>query len=144
MAASAWQFYNSFRKKLGQGGIDLSGTNFRMALVKTASNYTDATLSAWTSVNNEVSEQFGYSSSGQALSAESWASTSAGQYTFDASDGYWSANGGSMTSIKGAVIFQSGGALVCHSQLTTTGEITITDGNSLTIQFHANGIFELT
>lgn len=145
MAASAWQFYNTFREKLGQGGIDLSGTNFLMALCKSDSNFATDTLSAYSQLLNEVSNQNGYATGGESISAEAWAvGASAGQYKFDSTAVVWTASGGSITSVKGAVIYQSGGALVCWSTLTTTGVITVTDTNTLTVTPNASGIFTLT
>jgi hypothetical protein len=143
MAASAWQFYDSFRHHVGIAGIDLSGVNFMMALVQTTTGFADKTLSAYSSLSDEVAQEFGYTTGGQSLSAEAWAATSAGQYAFDSSAAYWSANGGTISTVKGAVIYQSGGELVCYSTLTGTA-FDVTDTNSLTITPHATGIFTLT
>ena len=144
MAASAWQFYNSFRDHMGKGSIDLSGVNFMMALVQTTTGFADKTLSAYGSLTDEVAQEFGYTTGGQALSTETWTTgASAGQYMFDCSAAYWSANGGTISTVKGAVIYQSGGELVCYSTLTGTA-FDVTDTNSLTITPHANGIFTLT
>jgi hypothetical protein len=73
--------------------------------------------------------------------------SSAGKYKFDASDKFWSANGGTITSIMYAVISMSNAAstsrhLLCYSQLSTA-IFSISAGNRMTVQMAAAGILNL-
>lgn len=146
MAAGAWTFYNIAKKKLMDGSIDLDTNTFRMSLYTSASNAATVTLSTRTSVTNEVTEAFGYSSSGKPLASVTWAvGASATEYRWNAAAIVWTAAGGSIASIKFAVIWQSSGVadkLLCFSQLSTA-QFTVTSGNTLTITPSTNGIFEL-
>jgi hypothetical protein len=147
MSASAWAIYNEAKKYLGAGTIPLPGA-FRITLHTSASNFNTATLSIYSELDNQVSEANGYSSSGKALANEAWtAGASAGQYKFDADDPFWSANGGTIANIKGAVISQVGASaalhkLLCRSTLTTS-QFSLSATNRLTITFNASGIFTL-
>jgi hypothetical protein len=146
MAAGAWTFYNIAKKKLMDGSMDLDTNTFRMSLYTSASNAATLTLSTRTSVTNEVTEAFGYSSSGKPLASVTWATgASASEYRWTCAAIVWTAAGGSIASVKFAVIWQSSGVadkLVCFSQLSTA-QFTVTSGNTLTITPSANGIFEL-
>lgn len=145
MAVQAWRWYNLAVKKVGNGTINLAATTFRIALFTSASNFATLTLGLLGSVTNQVTEANGYSSSGKALTNEVWtAGASAGQYKFDADDVFWSANGGTIPNIKGAVLFTSGASagachLVARCSLTSS-QFTISTGNRLTIQMAAAGI----
>ncbi len=147
MAAGAWVIYNEAKKYLMQGDIDLNAATIRMGLYTSASNAATATLSRHDQVTNEVTEANGYSSSGKALTYTWTAGASASEYRFDATAIIWTATGGNIANVKFAVIFQEGASagarkLLAYSQLST-GQFTITTGNTLTITPSANGIFEL-
>ena len=148
MAATAWAFYNSFREKLGEGDFDLSGTsvNFTMSLHTSAAsaNATNAVLSTYASIANEVANGNGYTTGGKSVSGRTWAAgASAGVFRFDSTAGVWTATGGDVDSVKFAIIYQSGGKLVCYSKLSTS-QFNLTQDNTLTVTPSANGIFELT
>lgn len=146
MAAGAWTFYNSAKKHLMDGTIDLDTNSFRMSLYTSASNAATATLSTRTSVTGEVTEQYGYSSSGKPLATVTWAAgASASELRWNCAAVVWTAAGGNIGNVKYAVIWQSSGVadkLVCYSQLSTA-QFNVTSGNTLTITPSANGIFEL-
>lgn len=148
MSASAWSVYNKAKRKIGAATLSLASTAFRMSLFTSASNFNTATLSTYASLTNEVSEANGYSSSGKALANENWTvGASAGQYRLDADDPFWSANGGTISNVKGAVIWLSGASagarhLLCRSTLSSS-QFSISAGNRLTIQLNASGIITL-
>lgn len=148
MAVGAWTFYNHFKKNLGAALVNLSGGNFRIGLYTSASNAATLTLSTKGSVNNEVAEANGYSSSGKALASKTWLSgASAGQWRFNAAATVWTGTGGTISNIKYAVIWASGATaanrkLVCYSQLSTS-QFNLTINNTLTITPAATGIFNL-
>ena len=148
MAASAWSFYNSFREYIGNGQFDLDGTgvNFYMALHTSAAsaNATNAVLSTQASIANEVANANGYATGGLSVSARTWAAgASAGVFRFDSTAVVWTATGGDISNVKYAIIYQSGGKLVCYSKLTTS-QFTLSQDNTLTVTPSSNGIFELT
>ena len=143
MAASAWAFYNKFKKYMSDGTIDLDTQNFWVSLHTSASNAATDTLSTFASVNNEIADGNGYSTSGKVLSAVTWSTgASAGEMRFDSTARIWTASGGSISAIKYAVLRNSAGKLVARSQLSTA-QFSVTTGNTLTITPSANGIFEL-
>ena len=148
MAVGAWAVYNLSKKKIGNATISLASTAFRLQLHTSASNANTATLGVISSVDNQVTEANGYSSSGKALTGEVWTvGASAAQYKFDADDVFWSANGGTIPNIKFAVIWHSGASagarhLLCRSQLSTS-QFTISSGNRLTIAMNSSGILTL-
>lgn len=150
MAASAWAFYNSFKRYLGDGTIDLDNDTFVMGLYQSTSNAATATLSVTGSLTNEVSSGNGYASGGKTLTGVTWSTgASASEMRFDATATIWSASGGNIANIRYAVIYDNTtGAsagnrkLVAYSALSTA-QFTVTDGNTLTVTPSANGIFEL-
>lgn len=148
MAAGAWAFYNKAKKYIGSADIDLNGSSFRMSLFTSASNANTATLSTIGSVTSEVTEAAGYSSSGKALTGVTWTvGASASEYRFNSSALFWSANAGTISGIKFAVIWITGASaqarkIMVRSQLSTAA-FALTAGNRLTITPSANGIFEL-
>ena len=64
------------------------------------------------------------------------------KYRFDSTAVVWTATGGTIANIKYAVVYQSGGKLVCFSKLTTA-QFTLAEDNTLTVTPSASGIFEL-
>lgn len=149
MGVGAWTFYNEAKKYLGSADIDLNGSTFRMSLFTSASNADTATLSTIGEITNELTEANGYSSSGKALTGVTWTvGGSPSQYRFNSSALFWSANGGTISNIKFAVIWITGASaaarkILCRSQLSTA-QFSLAAGNRLTITPSANGIFELS
>jgi hypothetical protein len=147
MAATAWSFFNSFREYLGNGQFDLDGTgvNFFMALHTSAAsaNVVNVALSTQASLANEVANGNGYATGGLSVSARTWASAATNKYRFDSTAVVWTATGGDVNNVKYAVIYQSGGKLVCYSKLTTS-QFNLTQNNTLTVTPSSSGVFELT
>lgn len=146
--ANPWKLYNTAKNKIGNSTIDLDAGVFYMALFQSASNASTATLSTYNSVTSEVTGTNGYTTGGKALGAVTWGvGQNASAYKFDASDEFWSANGGTISNISLAVIYQSIGTskhLLAWSRLTTA-QLSLADTNRLTIQLDATlGIFELS
>lgn len=148
MAAGAWGVFNTAKKKIGNGTINLASTAFRITLHTSAWGGALTTIGTFASVGSEVSEGNGYSSSGKALTSEVWTvGASAGQYKFDADDIVWTGTGGSIANIKYAVIWLSGASagarhLLCRSQLSSS-QFTLSSGNTMTIQLASGGILTL-
>ena len=146
MAATAWSFYNSFREYIGNGQFDLDGTSvgFYMALHTSAASalVNTNTLSTQSSLANEVAAGNGYTAGGASVTSRTWASVATDKYRFDSTAVVWTATGGTIANIKYAVVYQSGGKLVCFSRLTTS-QFTLAEDNTLTVTPSASGIFEL-
>lgn len=146
MAATQYTFYNEFKKWLGDGTVDLDNDDFRMALFQSASNFATVTLTTLASITNEVANGNGYITGGKTMAGITWAvGASASEYRFDATSVIWTASGGTIPNIKGAVIYDDtvvGDKPVCFTRLTTS-QFTLTDTNTLTVTPSANGIFEL-
>ncbi len=150
MAAGAWVFYNTAKKNLMNGLMDLDTDVWKMSLYTSASNAATAvaTASVKSTLTNEVTEANGYSSSGKPLTAVTWATgASATEMRFDCTAVVWTAAAGSISAVKFAVIWKQGAAatdrkLLCYSQLSTA-QFSVTSGNTLTVTPSANGIFEL-
>lgn len=149
MAATAWALYNKAKKKIGNGTIALDAGIYRLALHNSASNASVATLSLWTSVNNEISATGGYVR--KSITNRIWTTgSSAAQYKFDGDDVIFTASGaalGGVNGIKYGVIATStsagGGHALCWSKLSTAA-FSVSSGNTLTVQMNASGIFTLT
>jgi hypothetical protein len=62
----------------------------------------------------------------------------------DPLDYIWTASGGSIVA-RFAVIYESGGNVLCYCLLDSTpADVTATNGNTLTIALNASGIFTLS
>lgn len=148
MAAGAWTFYNKAKRNIGLGAFPLTSAlaKFRMTLHTSASNAATATLSTYASVTQQVTNGFGYTTSGKTMS-NTWTTPSAITYRFNttAVGTFWSATAGTIANVKFAVIWASspGRPLLVFSQLSTS-QFTIASGNRLTISPAATGIFNMT
>lgn len=137
MAASAWQFYNEAKGKMGSAEWTFASNGFRMALFLSNSNATTRTLSLYSELTNEVASANNYTQGGKLLSGNTWATgASAGEYRFDTTAKIWTASGGNISGIKYAVIYKSasagGGPLLLASTLTSS-PFSISDTNTLTV-----------
>lgn len=148
MAAQPWKVYNLSKKKIGNATLSLASTVFRITLHTSASNAATLTLGVYNSLNNEVTEANGYSSSGKTLTSERWTvGASAKQYMFDVGDILWTATGGAISNIKFAAIWLSAAAsvnrhLLCHASLTSS-QFTLAQNNTLTLQMASTGVLTL-
>jgi hypothetical protein len=145
--AASWSFYDSFKEYVADGTFDLNTDTFKVALV-TSSYAFSAAHTVFANITNELSTANGYTSGGATLTSVTFSQTS-GTATFDAADTTWTASGGSIVSRR-AVVYKSGTAnsrvnpLVGSILLDTTpADVTVTAGNTLTLQWNASGIFTL-
>lgn len=146
MPAGKWKLYDTAKVNIGNGTTDLDTHNFRIALFTSSSNANTLTNSTLSQLTNQVANANGYTTGGNLLSSVTWTQTG-GTATFDAADSTWTASGGSITA-RFAVIYDdtsASDALLCVCLLDTApADVTATDGNTLTIQFNASGIFTLS
>ena len=142
MAASAWKVFNEAKKFLLTGDIDLNTQVVVLGLFKASSNASTFTLSTGASVTVACSQ--GLITQKKTLSAITvTAGASAKVIRFDNTDLVFTASTASAFSVLYAVIYVSGGKAIAWSKLSTSG-FSVTATNTLTIQFNASGIFELS
>lgn len=148
MAASI-TFYNSFREYVADGTIDLDTDTFKVTLHTSTYTPSATTHTVYADLTNELSTASGYTNGGATLGTVTW-NRSGGTVTFDAADTVWTASGGTITA-RYAVIRKDGTANAIVSPLiayilldTTPADVSATTGNTLTLQWNASGIFDLT
>ena len=139
MAASAWRFPDSAAQDLYNGTFDLDSDTFLMALFLSTSNIGTGSTT-YAGLTNEHANANGYTTGG--ISLGQLALSGGPTVTVDeTTNPQWTASGGSITA-RWAVIYESGGRILCYSLLDTTpADVTATDGNTFTVTFHASGIF---
>ncbi len=145
MAASI-TFYDNWREAINDAAL-------RAATVKVTlhtSTYTFATThSVYADLTNELSTANGYTNGGATLGTISWDHTG-GTATFDAADTVWTAAGGSIVArravirVVGTINSQVDPLIASILLDTTPADVTTTDGNTLTLQWNASGIFTVT
>lgn len=141
MPAGAWTFTNTTRTKLLNGQFDLDSDSVKCALVTSASNIS-ATSTTWAGVTSEVAAGNGYTAGGVTVSPLALAGTTSVTVKFG-SNPTWTASGGSITA-RFAVVYEVSGDVICYCLLDSTpANVTITSGNSLTIDATTNPIFSL-
>lgn len=134
--------YNSFKKKIMDGSIDLDTDTIKVALVTSSYTPDQDAHDFFDDVTNEVSGT-GYSAGGASLANKAvTADNTDNEGVFDADDVTWST---STITARGAVIYKSTGtastsALICY--LDFGSDKTSTAGN-FTIQWNAEGILNL-
>jgi hypothetical protein len=141
--------FESFREYMADGTIDLDTDSFKVSLHSSSFVPTASGDSVYADVSDELSTANGYTNGGATLASVTW-NRSGGTVTWDAADTVWTASGGSIVA-RYAVIRKVGTAnsitdpLVAYVLLDTTpANVTATAGNTLTLQWHASGIFSLS
>lgn len=141
MAAGAWVMTNTTRTKLLNGTFDLDSDTFKMALFQSTSNLGPASTT-FAGVTNEVgTTNTGYSAGGESITL-----TLSGTTTVKvdiATDPVWTAGPAGLTA-RFACIYEVGGDVVCYCLLDSTpADVSVTEGNTLTVAAHTNGVFTL-
>lgn len=140
MAAGAWTFTTEGRTKLLDGTFDIDTDVFKMALLLSTSNI-GAASTTYAGLTNEHANANGYTTGGQTLTMSLSGTTTV---TVDCNDQTWTASGGSIVA-RFAVIYESAGRVLCYCLLDSApADVTATDGNTLTVQINASGIFSLS
>lgn len=139
-AAGAWTFTDGGRTKLLNGTFDIDTDSYKMALFLSTSDIGSASTT-YAGVSNEHASNNGYTTGGIAVTLTLAGTTTV---TVDiSSDPTWTASGGSIVA-RFAVIYEVGGNVLCYCLLDSTpANVTVTDGNTLTIQIHSSGVFTL-
>lgn len=138
-AAGAWTFTNTGRTSLLNGTFDIDSDSWKMALFLSASNI-GAASTTYAGLTNEHANANGYTTGGVAMTLTLAGTTTV---TVDGNDPSWTASGGSIVA-RFAVIYEVSGNVLCYCLLDSTpADVTVTTGNSLTVQLNASGIFTL-
>jgi hypothetical protein len=134
--------YNSFKKSLLDGSLDLAGDTIKVALV-TSGYAPDADAHDYfDDITNEAAGT-GYTAGGATLSGKSVTQDNTDdEGVFDADDVTWT---GSTITARGAVLYKDTGAaatspLICYIDF---GADKSSDGADFTIQWNAEGILNL-
>lgn len=139
MAAGQWTFTNAGRTSLLNGDFDLDTDTFKMALFLSTSDL-GAGSTTYAGVSNQHANANGYTTGGNAITLSLSGTTTV---TVDGTDVQWTASGGSITA-RFACIYEVGGNVLCYCLLDSTpADVTVTTGNTLTVQINASGIFTL-
>lgn len=131
---------DNFILALHQGVHDFSNDTFNVTLHTSAYTFDEATDAVFADATNELPTANGYTAGGVAL-ANTSLTLNAGTVAFDADDPVFNASGGNLVA-RWAVVRNAsaaGGPLVCVILLDDTpADVTVTDGNSLTLQLATN------
>ena len=149
MAAGKWKLYETAKLAIINGEVDFNADSFKINLYTSASNantLTAGTIDALTDITNQVATANGYTQDTKAITIST--SQSGGTVTVDEiTNPSWTASGGSIVA-RFAVIYDDTHAsdlpiAVCLLD-TTPADVTTTDGNSLTLNINASGLFTLS
>ena len=140
MAAGAWVFTNTGRTSLLDGTFDIDSDTWKMALFLSTSDL-GAASTTFAGVSNEHAAANGYSAGGETVVLALTGTTTV-KVDID-TDPVWTANGGSIVARFGC-IYEVAGNVLCYCLLDSTpADVTVTDGNTLTIAAHSSGVFTL-
>lgn len=139
MAAGPWVLTNEGRTRLSNGEW-LDGDSYKIALFLSTSNI-GAGSTTYAGLTNEHANNNGYTTGGNAVTLSRSGTTTV---TFDTTDpAVWTANGGPITARFG-VLYEVSGRVLAYCLLDSApADVTVTDGNTLTITIHASGIMTL-
>ena len=138
--------FDSYKRDLQNGTIDVDGDTFIMGLSTTTWVPVKATDEILTDVANEV---VGNGYARQTLASVTLTEPVAGTWQFDSADAVFTATGGSIVA-RWYWIFDDtptvpADPLFCYGNLDNTpADVTTTDTNTLTVQVHANGYYRLS
>jgi chitodextrinase len=129
MAAGAWTFTDAARTNLLNGTFDIDSDTWKCALFLSTSNI-GAASTTYAGLTNEHANANGYTTGGAAITLGLSGTTTV---SVTASDPTWTASGGSIVA-RFAVVYEVGGNVLCYCLLDSTpANVTVTDGNTLTI-----------
>jgi hypothetical protein len=140
---ATFTFYDEFKLNVTNANINLSTDTFKVALTNTAPVV--ATHDEFADIT-EISAGNGYTAGGQALDSVTWAETGAGTgiWQFTSADEVFTASGGSIGPFRYIVLYSdtsTNDKLVGY--LDYGSSISVTDGNTFTVDVGAGGWFTL-
>jgi hypothetical protein len=142
MAADPWKVYGAFIEGVAKADLDLNGHTFKIILVTSAYTPNQSGHSVIADVSSNEASNYTRPTLANVTVTRSGLTT-----TFDADDVTITASGGNCT-FRYAVIYDdtpTGDPLVAYCLLDNTpANVTISNGNSLILQFNTNGIIQFT
>lgn len=140
MAAGAWVFTSAGRTSLLNGLFDLDTDTWKMALFLSTSDI-GAGSTTYAGVSNEHANGNGYTTGGISITLGLSGTTTV--KVDIGTDPVWTAASGDIVA-RFAVIYEVGGNVLCYCLLDDTpADVTATDGNTLTVAAHTDGVFTL-
>lgn len=138
--------YDSFKRDLQNGTIDLDGDTWIMGLATSTYTPNVATHETVSDITNEVTGN-GYSR--QTLTGVALTEPVGGTWQFDSADAVFTASGGSIVARVYFIFDDTPTApadpLFCYGELDVTpADVTTTDSNTLTLQVNASGYYRLS
>jgi hypothetical protein len=139
MAAGAWVLTDEGRTKLTTGEW-LDADTYKLALFLSTSNI-GAASTTYAAATNEHANANGYTTGGKSVTISRSGTTTV---TIDSSDpAVWTASGGSIIA-KFGVLYEVSGRILAYFLLDSGGaDVTVTNGNTLTITIHASGVLTI-
>ena len=131
--------FNSFRKKMADGTIDLDSHTFYIMLL-TDSYTPDATDAVLGDLSGEVANGNGYTTGGKALTGVTW-NFSGAVATFDSDDVSWTA---ATFTARYAVVYDYTAATKDLMLLFDFGANKSPSNGTLSLTVNANGLFRMT
>jgi len=148
MAASSWTVFNSAKKNLGIGLLNLTSATWKIMLFRTSvSARLLTTVSTIGSLSTNTATA-GNADETETLGTITWtgvASANDPVKRWDVADPVFTASTQAISSVRYAVIFcstASADRLLCYAALSTS-EFVVASSNTLTIQMAATGVFTL-
>lgn len=132
MAAGAWTFTDTARRKLIDGTFDIDTDTYKCALFLSTSNIAAASL-LYSSLTNEHANANGYTTGGITVAFTLTQPSPPAVVAAFTSNPVWTASGGSIVA-RFAVIYEVGGNVLAFCLLDSSpADVTATTGNTLTI-----------
>ena len=114
-----------------------------MALFTSSSTNAQTTslgTATYATLTGEVSSANGYTTGGVSV-APTWSNAS-GTETFTTANATWTASGSGITARTAVLYDSTSGDLICWSVLDSTpADVTVSAGNTLTVQANGSGVF---
>jgi hypothetical protein len=142
---ATFTFFDEFWGDLGEAVHNLGSNSFKIALSNTAPTVT--TNAVFADIT-EITPGNGYTDNGHALDSVTWAETGAGTgiWQFTSADEVFTASGGSIGPFRYIVLYNdtpTSPADPLIGYLDYGSSITVTTGNTFTVDVGANGWFRL-
>lgn len=138
--------FDEFKNHVGRGVHQLHAHTFKAVLTNSAPNAgTNTVLADITQIANGN----GYTTGGVTLTTPTWTETGPGTgiWQFSANDFSWTASGGDIGPFRYVVIYNdtpTSPADPLIGYIDNGSSITVTDGNTVTVDIGANGITRLS
>jgi hypothetical protein len=144
MAAGAWIMMNTACQKMLNGTFNIDADTFKMCLLTSASNITVASTTYAGLTGEQSPTSSGYTTGGISVDLQVTLVTTNDAMCDIGTDPVWTASTNGITD-KWACIYEVAGDCLCFHLLDSGGaDVTATNGNTLTDQTNASGVFQLT